>query len=108
MIDIAPRPRELFLFAALTLCAASASSQDAAVRRTPPAASWDSMARGSFLFHSCRTGRGVSLCLGAEDGAPSPFAARFEKLTRLAGMFMGRVQAATVCGMRLKLTLDIL
>ncbi|MDE2142973.1 MAG: hypothetical protein KGL74_01950 [Elusimicrobia bacterium] len=59
-------------------------------------------------LYICYAGRRLSPCLGGEEDVPSAFAACFDWLTRLAGMFMGRVQAATFCGMRLQLKLDLL
>lgn len=109
MSDITNVRRTLFLTAGLLLCAGAAAAQAAAPKTAPSEPpSWETSARGSFLFRPCRSGRRLSLCLGGEDDAPSAFAARFDRLTRLAGMFMGRVQAATLCGMRLRLKLDIL
>ena len=108
MTDITIRHRELFLIAAMMLCAGAAAAQTAPNRKPSAAPSLESATRGSYLLHPCRTGRGLSLCLGEEEDAPSAFAARFDKLTRLAGMFMGRVQAMTLCGMRIQFKLDIL
>jgi hypothetical protein len=108
MSDITIRHRELLLIAAMMLYAGAASAQNAPARKPSDVPSLESAARGSYLLHPCRTGRGLSLCLGEEEDPPSAFAARFDKLTRLAGMFMGRVQAMTLCGMRVQLKLDIL
>ncbi|MFI5345615.1 MAG: hypothetical protein ACHQ51_04495 [Elusimicrobiota bacterium] len=109
MIDITPRRRELILFAGLMMFAGAAAAQNVATDpQKAGVPSLESAVRGSYLLHACRTGRGLSLCLGGDEDAPSAFAARFDKLTRLAGMFMGRVQAMTVCGMRVQLKLDLL
>ena len=109
MIDITMGRRELLLIAVLTLCAGAAAAQESVPSRKPaPVPSWETDVRGSYLLHPRRTARGLSLRLLGDEDAPSPFAARFDKLTRLAGMFMGRVEAVTLCGMRVRLKLDIL
>ena len=91
MIDITTS-RKLLLVAALAFWAGAAAAQEVSPN----------------LFHPRRTAHGLRLSLFGEEDVPSPFAARFQRLTRLAGMFMGRVEAVTLCGMRVRLKLDLL
>lgn len=67
------------------------------------------------LALACETRDGLSLCVKPRAGRKTPparlseedSAGRFRRFTRLAGMFMGRVDAASVGPFRLRLTLDL-
>ena len=45
--------------------------------------------------------------MGGNEAPPSPAAKKFTAFTRLAGMFMGRVEAMTVGDWRVRFILDL-
>jgi hypothetical protein len=110
-MNITPRHQALFLLpAVLLLAAARAAAQESdpgRIRLEGP--SWAADARGSFLLRPCPSAReqGLAFCMGGDDAPPSPAAKKFTRFTRLAGMFMGRVEALTVGDWRVRFILDL-
>ncbi len=99
-----------------------ATAQDKDPGAPPPEAPLiERIVRSSLLVPPCRSGRGLVLCYSddEQDGIPVPtksllsrdatpqLPSRFARLTLLAGMFMGRVQAATVGNLRIRLDLAV-
>ena len=108
-MNITMRRRALFLLlASLALAAGRASAEDEGrIRLEGP--SWAPYARGSYLLRPCPSyhERGLAFCLGGDDAPPSPAAKRFTRFTRLAGMFMGRVEAVSLGDWRVRFILDL-
>jgi hypothetical protein len=101
----------LFLvFTALLLAAGRAAAQDGEEGRIRlEGASWASAARGSYLLRPCPSAHehALAFCLGGDDAPPSPAAKKFTRFTRLAGMFMGRVETMTLGDWRVRFILDL-
>jgi hypothetical protein len=110
-MNITPRHQALFLLlTSLLLCAVRARAQDGdegRIRLEGP--SWASAARGSFLLRPCPSAHehALAFCLGGDETPPSPAAKKFTRFTRLAGMFMGRVEALNVGNWRVRFILDL-
>ncbi len=110
-MNITLRRQALFLLlASLLLAAGRAAAQDGdegRIRLEGP--SWASAARGSFLLRPCPSAHehALAFCLGGDDEPPSPAAKKFTRFTRLAGMFMGRVEAVTLGDWRVRFILDL-
>lgn len=104
------RRQALFLLlAALLLAAGRAAADDDGGRILLEGPSWASTARGSYLLRLCPAegARAVAFCLGGEDAPPSPATRKFTAFTRLAGMFMGRVDALEFGGWRMRFDLEL-
>lgn len=102
------RPALLLFLASLLLLAGRARAEDEGrIRLEGP--SWAAYARGSYLLTPCPSirERGLAFCLGGDDAAPSPASKRFTRFTRLAGMFMGRVETLTLGDWRVRFILDL-
>lgn len=101
--------RALFLILAAVFLAAGRAAADDAGRIRLEGPSWAPYARGSYLLTPCPSirERGLALCLGGDDAPPSPAAKRFNRFTRLAGMFMGRVEALSLGDWRVRFILDL-
>jgi hypothetical protein len=108
-MNITPRRQALFLLLAASILAASgaAAQDDGGGRIRLEGPSWTSAARGSFLLHPCASDRGIAFCLGDVETPPSPAAKKFTAFTRLAGMFMGRVEALQIGDWRVRFILDL-
>jgi hypothetical protein len=110
-MNITLKHQALFLLlTTLLLGAVGASAQDAdegRIRLEGP--SWASAARGSFLLRPCPSAHehALAFCLGGDDAPPSPASKKFTRFTRLAGMFMGRVEALTLGDWRVRFILDL-
>lgn len=103
-----------FALAALVLAASCAAAQEAP--SAPPAAPAE---RPSLKAADvCAPERSVPLCLepkleiarivDKEPRSPSPTAAgRLTRLTRLAGMFMGRVDVVELAGLKVRIDLEL-
>jgi hypothetical protein len=108
-MNMPPFRRALFLLlASLCLAAARAAAEDdGRIRLEGP--SWAPYARGSYLLTPCASvhERGLAFCLGGDEAPPSPAAKRFTRFTRLAGMFMGRVEALSLGDWRVRFLLDL-
>jgi hypothetical protein len=108
-ITLRPALFLLLTFAALAVFAGRAAADDAGegrIRLIGP--SWAASARGNFLFRPCSSERGLAFCIGGEDAAPPSLASRrFTAFTRLAGMFMGRVDALQAGDWKFRFILDI-
>lgn len=107
-MNITPGRPALFLLAAFLLLAGRAKASDEGrIRLEGP--SWAPYALGSFLLRPCPSAheRGLAFCLGGDDAPPSPAAKRFTRFTRVAGMFMGRVEAVTLGDWRVRFILDL-
>ena len=110
-MNVAPgRPALLLLFGALLFFAGRATAQEAdegRIRLEGP--SWAAAARGSFLLRPCPSARerGIAFCLEDDETPPSPAAKKFTRFTRLAGMFMGRVEALNIGDWRVRFVLDL-
>ncbi|HXT01105.1 MAG TPA: hypothetical protein VN915_10550 [Elusimicrobiota bacterium] len=108
-MNITTSRRALFLLLAVLSLAAgrAAAEDDGRIRLEGP--SWAPYARGSYLLTPCPSSRerGLAFCLGGDDAPPSPAAKRFTRFTRLAGMFMGRVEALSLGDWRVRFILDL-
>jgi len=109
-MNITPSRRALFLLlTALLLAAGRAAAADDEGRIRLEGPSWAPYAHGSYLLRPCPSvhERGLAFCLGGDDAPPSPAAKRFTRFTRLAGMFMGRVEALSLGDWRVRFVLDL-
>jgi len=109
-MNITPCRRAFFLLLASVALAAgraAAAGDEAPIRLEGP--SWAPYAHGSYLLRPCPSvhERGLAFCIGGEEAPPSPAAKRFVRFTRLAGMFMGRVETLTLGDWRVRFILDI-
>ena len=98
----------LLILASLCLAAARAAAEDdGRIRFEGP--SWAPYTRGSYLLTPCPSARerGLAFCMGGDEAPASPAAKKFTRFTRLAGMFMGRVEALSLGNWRVRFILDI-
>lgn len=108
-MKITPCRRALFLLTASVLLAAGRAAAEDSGRIRLEGPSWAAYARGSYLLSPCPSihERGLAFCLGGEEAPASPAAKRFTRFTRLAGMFMGRVETLTLGDWRVRFILDL-
>jgi hypothetical protein len=87
--------------------AAAQEPEEGRIRLEGP--SWAAAARGSYLLRPCPSEREheIAFCLGEAETPQSPAAKKFTRLTRLAGMFTGRVEALTIGAWRLRFNLAL-
>jgi hypothetical protein len=110
-MNITPRRQALFLLlTGLLFAAVRAAAQEpgeSRIRLEGP--SWAAAARGSYLLRPCPSAHehGLAFCLGEDEAPPSPAVKKFVRFTRLAGMFMGRVEALNVGNWRVRFILDL-